>query len=85
MKFEPALLIAFIRSCLYALVLFGFEFSHEQIGGLVLVVETGGALFIRSQTVTTAHVTSVLDSASTTAAQDADIKQNLGIDPPVAT
>ena len=84
MAFEPALLTAFIRACLYALVLFGLDFSEEQIGGMILVVETGGALFIRAKTVTKGMVTQVLDAAPTTPAQDQDIKQNLGIDPPTA-
>lgn len=85
MTMEPALLTAFVRACLYALALFGFDITPVQIGGLMLVVETGGALFIRSRTVTKGHVEQVLEAAPTTAAQDQDIKANLGIDPSVAT
>jgi hypothetical protein len=82
LKFEPALVVGFVRACLYALALFGFDLSEEQIIGLVAVVETGGALFIRSSTVTKGHVEQVLEHATTSPAQDQELSAALGVEPP---
>lgn len=82
LRFEPALVVGFIRACLYAAALFGFDFSEEQIIGLVAVVETGGALFIRSSTVTKGHVEQVLEHASTSSDQDRELSAALGVEPP---
>lgn len=84
LNLEPALIVGFVRACLYALALFGLDLSEEQIFGLVAVVESGGALFIRSQTVTKGHVQNVLEHASTTPVQDQELKEALGVDQPLA-
>lgn len=83
--FEPALLAGFVRACLYALSLFGFDLTEEQILGLVLVVEAGTALFVRSQTVTKAHAANVLEAAAIETdvkpSEAAAIGQAMGVPP----
>lgn len=82
LKLEPALVIGFIRACLYAGALFGVELNDAQILGVVAVFESGSALFIRSSTVTKGHVENVLEQASTTPAQDQELSAALGVEPP---
>lgn len=50
-KFEPVLLSGFVRSVLYAAVLFGFDLTEAQIFAVVAVVESGVGLFVRQQVI----------------------------------
>lgn len=48
---EPTAIIGFIRAVLYLGVLFGFDVSEAQMGGIIVVVESALVLWNRSEVV----------------------------------
>lgn len=61
LKFEPALVAAFISSVLAMVVAFGGHLSDIQIAALLGTFNTGAAIFVRRQTVTKAALEKVSD------------------------
>lgn len=81
---EPAALVAFAKAVIYALAVFGLNFTPEQILALGAVVETGSILVIRSQTITKAHADEVLEASPIATSQTDVVKEQLGITPKAA-